>query len=120
LVVRVYNSDDDVSAVSAAQRKSTFLSTCNVGAQASDLKGDPASKFAPIFAGKFQFSVMCDSGGWTRHPAIPPKKPKGSKANRDGRKSRAREPTRCAVNTTIYQLPGRGPFVDQLLGETAA
>jgi hypothetical protein len=29
LVVRVYNSDDDVSAVSAAQRKSTFLSTCN-------------------------------------------------------------------------------------------
>ena len=38
LVARVYISDDDVSAVNAAQRKSTYVSTC-VGGQASDLRG---------------------------------------------------------------------------------
>jgi hypothetical protein len=87
LVAPVYNSDDDVWAVNAAQRKSTFCK----------LLISEVTQFAPIFAGKFQFSAMCDSGRWTRHPAIPPKKPTGSKANRDGRKSRARDRTRCRV-----------------------
>jgi hypothetical protein len=40
LVARVYNSDNDVWAVNAAQRK-TYVSTAGLGAQVSDLRSDP-------------------------------------------------------------------------------
>lgn len=68
LVARVYNSDDDVSAVLKKEHTS-HLVTPSVGAQASDLRGDPPSRLRRSLAGNLVCRHVRDSGRWTRHPS---------------------------------------------------